>query len=80
LGTAAEHLLIAEAVARGWIGAHLWDIIEVLRTSSTSETPVPCPIPIRDSLAIEQLAAYDWAWAVYPATGRLWAQAGRDHA
>ena len=51
----------AEANALQWHFNGRWEIVEVLPSTGT-----PCPIPIRDPIALHQNAMYDAAWAVYP--------------
>ncbi|MBS2962941.1 hypothetical protein KGA66_07795 [Actinocrinis puniceicyclus] len=63
-GCTAEDLQRAEANARQYYFSHSWTIVEVV-----ASTGIPCPIPIRDPIALTQNAIYDAAWAAYP-TGR----------
>ena len=60
-GFAAADVRGAETNARRSPHAREWHITEVVRSSGP-----PCPIPLRDSSALEQSAEYDGAWAVYP--------------
>jgi hypothetical protein len=52
----------AENTARDWPHGALWDIVEVIPSYG-----MPCPIPPRDPLVLQQGADYDRAWAAYPA-------------
>lgn len=61
-GCTQEDLKRAEANARQYYVARSWNIVEVIPS-----TGVPCPIPIRDPVALNQNALYDAAWAAYPA-------------
>lgn len=61
-GCTQEDVKRAEANARQYYFARSWNIVEVIPS-----TGVPCPIPIRDPIALNQNALYDAAWAAYPA-------------
>lgn len=50
----------AEQAARDTPRAAFWEITEVISTVGGA-----CPIPSRDTVALDQGADYDWAWAVH---------------
>ena len=63
-GCTEEDLERAEANARQYYFAQSWEIVEVIPS-----TGIPCPIPRRDVIALNQNAVYDAAWAAYRANG-----------
>ena len=63
-GCTEDDLKRAETNARQYYFAQSWEIVEVIPS-----TGVPCPIPSRDPIAVNQNALYDAAWAAYRANG-----------
>jgi hypothetical protein len=63
-GCTPEDVRRAESLALKSPRARCWQITEVVRSSGA-----PCPIPLRDCLALDQAAEYDQAWAAYPVSG-----------
>jgi hypothetical protein len=60
-GSTMDDAQLAETQARQSPHAWAWQVVEVIPSSGP-----PCPIPSRDSKAIEQGVGYDAVWAVYP--------------
>jgi hypothetical protein len=61
-GCTPDDLWRAEENARNYQYSNSWAIVEVIPSTGT-----PCPIPMRDPIALNQNAIYDAAWAAYPA-------------
>jgi hypothetical protein len=61
-GFSAADVERAKTNAQQWYFAHSWDVVEIIPSTGT-----PCPIPLRDPIALNQNALYDAALAAYPA-------------